>query len=324
MTGLPGPANAAERTAPVYNVTQEGLTSAEGAKLADAFGIPNSTQSNGAFDYTSPSFAQVPQKTIGEGKDESGRPVTSQALDMDALKSLRALPDASADRLGSKLISLSALSPDLKAAPSISHTELTLSDRAGNATDKYALDTAVSYTLTLGGLPVTGQGAKLRITFAGDGSVTQLSDSLRKLERGEDVPIISSDEATKSCAALYDAGRAPGRADARLPAPRLSASDASGRHVQQIFPAYTCNPLGGNGPQANRQVPAVQGAAPEATCRRAGDALISIAAPVASGGTAPYTYKLVVLDDGARRQRRRPAHRVHARPRAARTRRARR
>ena len=40
--GLPGPANAAELTAPVYHVTQEGLNADQGAKLADAFGIPNS------------------------------------------------------------------------------------------------------------------------------------------------------------------------------------------------------------------------------------------------------------------------------------------
>ena len=61
-------------------------------------------------------------------------------------------------------------------------------------------------TLTLNGLPITGQGAKLRIAFAGDGSVTQLSDSLRKLERGKDVPIISVAEAAKQCAALYAPG----------------------------------------------------------------------------------------------------------------------
>src|SRR5690349_20070083 len=151
------PAFAAD-TAPIYNVTQEGMTSAEGAKLADAFGIPNSVAPSGAFGYTSPAFGQVPQKQAEAGKDESGRATQSQALDMDALKAIRPLSDAAASRQSARLLSLVGLSPDLKAEPSISHTELSLSDREGKLTDKYALDTAVSYKFTLGGLPVDGQG----------------------------------------------------------------------------------------------------------------------------------------------------------------------
>src|SRR3954447_10121856 len=89
------PAFAAD-TAPIYNVTQEGLTSAEGAKLADAFGIPNSVAANGAFGYTSAAFGEVPQKQVESGKDEAGRPTESQTLDMDALKSIRPLSEAAA------------------------------------------------------------------------------------------------------------------------------------------------------------------------------------------------------------------------------------
>jgi hypothetical protein len=277
------PAFAAD-TAPVYDVTQEGMTSDDGAKLADAFSIPNSVQSNGAFAYTSPAFGQVPQKAVGEGKDEAGRPITSLALDTDAIKSIRVLPDATAARLGSKLIALTGLSPDLRAEPSISHTNLDLSDAKGNLTDRVALDTAVSYKLTLGGLPITGQGAKLRIAFAGDGSVTQLSDSLRKLERGRDVPIISVAEAAKQCAALYAPGVRQGDPTLGYLFPALGA-------VKTIYPAYTCNPSSEQGTQANRQLPAIQGAGPEAVFKAtlrdgavAGDASVS-------GGTAPYTYK---------------------------------
>ncbi len=285
------PAFAAD-TAPIYNVTQEGITSAEGAKLAETFGIPNSVAPNGAFGYTSPAFGRVPQKQVDDGKDEAGRPTQSQALDMDALKSLRPLSDAAAARQSARLLSIVGLSPDLKAEPSISHTELSLSDREGELTDKYALDTAVSYKFTLGGLPVDGQGAKLRIAFAGDGSVTQLSNSLRKLERGKNVPIISSDEAAKSCAALYDADVRQGTPTLGYLLPALSASDASGKgSVQQIFPIYTCNPSAKTGTQANRQVPAVPGSGPQAYLQfEMENTLISNYAK-ASGGTAPYTYK---------------------------------
>ena len=68
------PASAAPDTAPIYKVTQEGLSADQGAQLADAFGIPNVLQSNGAFSYADDAFAQVPLRKVGEGKDESGRP----------------------------------------------------------------------------------------------------------------------------------------------------------------------------------------------------------------------------------------------------------
>src|SRR3954452_2584660 len=285
------PAFAAD-TAPIYNVTQEGMRSAEGAKLADAFGVPNSVAPNGAFGYTSPGFGEVPQKQLESGKDEAGRPTQSQALDMDALKAIRPLPVATAARQSSRLLSIVGLSPDLKAEPSISHTALTLSDRDGKPTDKYALDTTVSYKFTLGGLPADGQGAKLRVAFAGDGSVTQLSNSLRKIERGKSVPIISSDEAIKQCAALYADDVRQGTPTLGYLLPALSASDASGKGgVQQIFPVYTCNPSAKTGTQANRQVPAVQGSGPQASLSMTLENTMVSGYAKASGGTGPYTYK---------------------------------
>src|SRR5215218_7564414 len=85
-----GSAQAAE-TAPVFHVKQEGLTADEGARLADAFGIENALQRDGSFSYTSDALAAVPLREIGSGKDESGRPTVSQAIDMRALAALRPL-----------------------------------------------------------------------------------------------------------------------------------------------------------------------------------------------------------------------------------------
>ncbi len=96
LTALPGPAHAAELTAPVYHVTQEGLNADQGAKLADAFGIPNSLLEDGAFSYTSDAFAKVPLRDVGKGKDESGRPTLSQAIDTRALAALKPLSENAA------------------------------------------------------------------------------------------------------------------------------------------------------------------------------------------------------------------------------------
>ena len=54
---LAQPASAAE-TAPVYQVTQEGMTADEGAKLAEAYRIPNALQENGAFGYVGEELRQ--------------------------------------------------------------------------------------------------------------------------------------------------------------------------------------------------------------------------------------------------------------------------
>jgi hypothetical protein len=293
LTG--GPALAAdEQSVPVYSVTQEGLTPDEGAKLAATFGVQNALQSNGFFSYVDPSrFGQVPLTATGQaGEDESGRPTVAQAVDFAALDKIKLVPDEVALRRGAQLLQLAALSPDLTARPTVSHTELALADREGRPTRTQPLDTAVSYQLNLAGLPVSGQGAKLRITVGPDGSVTQVSNALRKVERAGDVRVISVTEAAQACAALYGPEVRQERPTLGYQFPELTAVDAGGKgSVSKIFPQYTCNPVAQTGSQAHRLVPAVRGAAPagKLVVHRGGD---TVSAEVAvDGGTAPYTYR---------------------------------
>ena len=276
----PASASAAD-TAPVYKVVQEGLTAEESGRLADSFGIPNALHENGAFGYVGEAFGQVPLRQTGTGEDESGRATVSQALDMRALAGLEPLADDAALEQAAKLVDLVGLSPDLRAEPSVSHAKLTLADRGGEVTSEHPLDTTVSHDFSLGGLPATGQGAKLRITFAPDGSVSQLSSALRRLEPAGDQPIIPSDEARRACEALYDAGVRQGEPTLGYVLPALGA-------VETIYPSYTCNPSAETGDQAHRQVPAVEGVAPTANVEgiRRGDA-ISASAEI-SGGSGPY------------------------------------
>ena len=119
------PAFAAD-TATIYDVTQEGLSSADAQKLADTYGIPNSIGENGAFTYTGKAFGQVPQKLVGDPhKEESGRLVTPQALDIPALQALKTLDDRSALERAAALPALAGLDGDFKASPTVSHSELT-------------------------------------------------------------------------------------------------------------------------------------------------------------------------------------------------------
>jgi Family of unknown function (DUF6345) len=272
------PASAAE-TAPVYRVTQEGMTAEESARLAEAYRIPDALHENGAFGYVSDEFAKVPMRQVATGKDESGRRTDSEALDTRALANLKPIGADEAFERASWLTELIGLT-DLELNPKVSHAKLTLSDRAGNPTSQYALDTTVSHDLTLGGLPATGQGAKLRITFAPDGTVTQLSSSLRKLEKAGEEPIIPSDEARKACERLYDEGVRQGEPTLGYLLPALGA-------VEAIYPSYTCNPSSERGEQAHLQVPAVEGIGPKATIEvtRSGEKILGRVVEAAGDGS---------------------------------------
>ncbi len=275
---LAQPASAAE-TAPVYRVTQEGMTAEESGRLAEAYRIPNALQENGAFGYVSEEFAHVPMWFRAAGKDESGRRTDSESLDTRALANLKPIGADEALERASWLTKLLGLT-DLELNPKVSHARLTLSDRAGEPTSEYALDTTVSHDLTLGGLPATGQGAKLRITFAPDGTVTQLSSSLRKLEKAGDEPIIPSDQAQKACERLYDEGVRQGEPTLGYLLPALGA-------VETIYPSYTCNPSTEKGEQAHLQVPAIEGIGPKAAIRvsRSGEKILGEVVDAAGDGS---------------------------------------
>jgi hypothetical protein len=291
-TPAPAAEDMAEDTAAVYAVTQEGLTESEGAALAQAFNIGNALQGDGAFSYVDSTFGHAPEVVIDEGRDESDRPTVSQALDLDALAEIKPVGDDEAIGRARRLIELAGLSADMAARTSVSHTELTLSDSRDQVTSVHPLDTAVTVGLELNGLPVTGQGAKLRITFGPDAQVSQLAHALRKVTRSDTASIIDPRRAAEVCAALYPAGTRQQAPTLGYQFPALSARDASGKGtVSTIYPQYTCNPLAESGTLAHRLVPAIAGSAPAGTlvADRSGNA---VKAEVAvSGGTAPYTYR---------------------------------
>src|SRR5207237_647167 len=138
-------------TLPSYVVTQEGLTQDDGQRLADAFGIPNAVEANGAFAFVDRArFEQVPQTKVGEGTDEVGRRTVSQALNLSALSRIRPLSDDAALARAAKLLDGAGLSPDLEAKPTVSHSELTIADREGRTQLERPLDTQVTFQLSLG------------------------------------------------------------------------------------------------------------------------------------------------------------------------------
>ena len=285
-----GPATNA--TATVYTVQQEGLTANDGAKLADSFAVGNALYDNGRFQYIdNDRFQFVPQTTVGEGKDENGNPTVSQAVDLAALDRIQPYPDDKALARGRQLVTMALLSEGMTATARVSHAQFSLTDDGGKVVREKAIDTEVSYDLALGGLPVTGQGASLRLSLNENGVVTELTESLRKLAASRTVDVITTDEARTACQAVYG-GLAQLDPTLGYQMPELSAVNASGSGtVKEVWPQYTCHPVGQDTEQASRLVPAVKGSGPtfKMSVKRSGDAMSG--ASSVSGGLAPYTYR---------------------------------
>jgi hypothetical protein len=285
----------AATTAQVYAVTGEGLTLEEGQRLADAFGIANATQDNGAFEYVDGArFQQVPSRVVGRGSDEADQPTVTQGLDLAAVQRIRPIPDADATERGARLVELALRGDDLTATPVVSHSQLTVADRSGRVLADQSLDTTVTYQLGLGGLPTTGQGARLRVTFGPDGEVTEMSAAVRRLAPGVEVPIIDPDEATAACAALSGPEVRQNPPTLAYQFPDLTAQRASGQGtVQAIYPQYTCHSVDADGQLLPlRLVPAVRGSGPSADFTVSlSTAGVVTASASATGGTGPYSFR---------------------------------
>ncbi|MEV0644564.1 DUF6345 domain-containing protein [Phytomonospora sp. NPDC050363] len=287
------PAQGAGGVATVYVVTQEGLTVNDGTRLAEAFRVGNALYPNGSFQYVDAErFQALPKESVGQGKDEEGNPTVSTAVDLAALAAIKPYPEDQALAAARRLSGIALLSEGMSALPVVSHSNFSLNDDKGNVVAEHAIDTQVSFDITLDGLPLTGQGANLRISFDGGGTVTELSQSLRRLAPSRQVPVISPDEARADCKRLYGDAVEQGEPTLGYQMPELTSQNADGRGtVKEVWPQYTCRPAGQDTTQASRLVPAVRESAPSFTVdvQRQGDS-VSATSKV-SGGTAPYSYQ---------------------------------
>lgn len=283
-------ADAAELTAPVFAVVAEGLTPDQGARLAEQAGIGNALRPDGSFSFRADSFAQVPSKTVASGKDEKGNRTVSQAVDVDALKSIK-VPDERA--AAEKARALVAVAKPFAATTIVGHTTAEMVDAKDKPTLKQHLDTTVSFQTTLAGKPVVGPGAKLSVAFDGEGKVVQLTQATRQVKEAGSVAIISPDEATKLCAAQY------GGARQKTPvlgyqAPALTAQKASGvGSVKQLLPTYICQPAASaeqGVDLSGRLIPAAPSLTPAVSASASYDGKTLSASASVKGGTGPYTY----------------------------------
>lgn len=236
------PAAATSMTMAVFDVRSTGLTGRQAARLGKALGIRRLARAgDGSVRFAAQDgFLAVPTKTAGRGEDEDGNPTTTSVLDQAALKRIRTLPARRAlDRVRRALAS-TRLSPAGGRAVAGATTLKTV-DGQGQPTADVALDTTVSYTFTLAGVPYEGPGAKVRVAFDGRGAVTNLAYSTRTLARGEFVPVLDAEAAARRCGAALGDGV---RVSAAVPAYHAPALTV---RATRIEPSFRCSGVTADG-----------------------------------------------------------------------------
>lgn len=285
-------AHSAALTAPAYLVVTEGLTKDDAARLADSLGIGNALRPDGSFGFVdAKSFQAIPRKAVAEGVDEKGNKTLAEQLDLEALHSIRALPIEDMMGKARELVPVPK-AYDVKLIGG--HTSVEEADAKGNPIASTDIDTSVSFQLSLGGVPVVGPGAKIRISFGPDGAVTSLNHAARAVEPYTNVPIITPDEAQKQCATAYGKEVALGAPTLAYYAQPLAGVDyAAIPKAKLMLPHYLCHRAEDQDRESltGRLVPATTSYLPKLELSVTGDGTTIKASVARTGGRSPFSYR---------------------------------
>lgn len=254
VTGLAAPA--ATSVLPAYQVQASGLSTAQTAALRQAFGLASIERAgDGSVRFSDEAaFLKVPTIDRGSGGvDEDGNTTRAAELDLAAVRAITPLSrEVALGRAESSLRAVGLLPANARAT--VDHTTLEVVDTKGGQLVSAKLDTTVSYSFTLGGLPLEGAGAKIRVAYSGSGAVTQLSYSTRTLAPAGSVVVVDTAGAVQRCRTAMRTA-ATVRASFAYEAPALS------RHLSRIEPSLRCEGFAGDGsPLQVRFVPAAASA----------------------------------------------------------------
>ncbi|TWP49373.1 hypothetical protein FKR81_25060 [Lentzea tibetensis] len=248
-------ASAAETELPVYGVKSAGLDDRQTAALQRAFALKDVDRSEyGAVAFADEDrYLHVPSVDRGEGKPGEDGPTVQTAIDVDGLRRLKAIPAEEATKRVQEALRGAGLLPS-NATPTARNTTFELVDANGRASLSAPLDTAVSYSFSLDGIPLEGAGAKLRVAYDGQGQVTGLSHSTRELSKTGSVPVYDLDRGRERCAKVFGDGVRPGKVSYVYVAPPLEEK------VDRLLPSFRCEGVTADGSQAQAiTVPAAVG-----------------------------------------------------------------
>ena len=216
----------ARATLPVFDVTQAGANSAQVEGLYESLGLPRDKDARIAewhdvVSYVDPEhFLAIPTHAVTDsGRLEKLREMSRgelpdaairfDAIDFEALGKVTVLDPDSALKTAAAAFASAGIHLEA-ATPTVGNTVLTAdyTDDGGTAVHvDQKLDTRVSYRFTAAnGIPFTGPGAQVQVTFNGKRKVTQLFYAWREVKEGESVKVIPEAEARERIARLLPAG----------------------------------------------------------------------------------------------------------------------
>lgn len=182
--GAVGVATADATELPVYGVTSSGLDQEQAQRLQRVFGLKDVQRSEaGAVSFADEQrYQYLPTVDKGQGRpDEDGNATTQTALDTEAIKRIKTIPADEATKRAQEGLRAAGVLP-ANATAIAQHTTFELSDPNGRNALTANLDTSVSYTFQLGGIPLEGEGANIRVSFDAQG-VTAVSHAARTYDK---------------------------------------------------------------------------------------------------------------------------------------------
>jgi len=293
------PAAALQASGPelaVYEVRASGLTQEQAATLQRAFGLRTiERDASGSVRFSDErAFLNVPTIDRGQGTpDEDGNATVATAIDLDALGKLTPIGQADALARTARALESAGLRP-AGASAAASHSTLEVVDTKGTQLASAALDTTVTYSFTLGGVPHVGAGAKIRVAYDGDGAVTQLAYSTRTLAPAGSMPVLDLAGGRQRCSAALP-GAATMLASYAYEAPKLA------HRVSRLEPSFRCEGFTADGSPmqvlfvpAGISVPLPPPSAPPATPRST-----QLAAPVQPTAQSTQSTQAGVINVGS-------------------------
>ena len=235
----------------LYKVTSSGASREAAEQLVKALTVDEAILKKGEFIdndgriaiLDSQNHLAVPTRKLGKEKeDEDGQAIEAEALDLDALKNIKAFDQNKAEERFLAALKDAALLPvDGKARSR--NNSLTIVDDKGNVVAETKINTRVDFDIKLGRYSIEGPGAKVSTSFSPSGKVTQLKHANRSLSEAQQVRLVNAEKARQRCMDLYS--RSVEQGDNQKPEVRTRlyyfAPALSVKGVHTIIPYYECS-----------------------------------------------------------------------------------
>lgn len=285
---------------PIYDVGPSPISQGVGEQLMEILGLQGNPFStiDGSLRYLDPNlFLALPMMPLPDfqGSDESGMPVTGEAVDVGAAAQIKPPNDDLALETAFNAFSEAGLAEDLKAVSAkarVGHARFQSIGTPDGPVDAQ-IDSEVHYSFSLGGRALIGPGAQGVMSFSGDGEVSQMLLNFPSVSKGRMVRLLTSQVATQLARKMVVGPCGNGAGNITFRTPKL-VYFAPSSDVETLYPWYQFDgTVSGRLPFQVRSllVPAVQDGRLQATVGLSSNGGQVFGSAKVRGGTPPYSYQ---------------------------------